>query len=197
MCGLPRSGKSTVAKELEQQGYVRVCPDDIRRTIHGQQFYAPAEPMVWATAETMARALFIGGRNVVIDATNITADHRRRWVMIARDVGAVVDIIMIETPLDVCLARNNGYIETAVIRRMAAQYERPTCGEGQLLAPVPGVGFAVQMCECAGCQLQTDMQRVFDAQSQIPAHLLEPTAYGDGVNAAYADPRLRFTKGSK
>lgn len=197
MCGLPRSGKSTVAKELEQGGYVRVCPDDIRRAIHGQQFYAPAEPMVWATAETMARALFIGGRNVVIDATNVTKARRLRWVMIAREVGADVDIVMIETPKDVCLARNNGYVDAAMIERMAAQYERPICREGQLLAPVPGVGFAVQSCECADCQLQADMQRVFDAQLQVSAHLLEPTAFGDGVNAEHADPRLRFRKNSK
>jgi tRNA uridine 5-carbamoylmethylation protein Kti12 len=27
-CGLPRSGKTTRAKSLQREGWVRVCPDD-------------------------------------------------------------------------------------------------------------------------------------------------------------------------
>lgn len=164
MCGLPRSGKSTVAKQLESGGAVRVCPDDIRLALHGQQMLARAEPFVWAIAETMARALLTGGRDVVIDATNITKRRREPWVWMAREFGTEADIILIETPRSVCLARNNNSMDENVIFRMAAHYERPTCREGTLLTPVPGVGFAVVACDCARCQMDATMQRIAESQ---------------------------------
>lgn len=75
--GLPRSGKSTWARK---QGVPIVNPDSIRLAIHGQPFYAPAEPLVWATAKTMVRALFLAGHNnVILDATNVTKTRRDQW----------------------------------------------------------------------------------------------------------------------
>lgn len=48
MVGLPRSGKSTIARS----GRVPiVSPDAIRLALHGQPFIASAEPTVWATAK--------------------------------------------------------------------------------------------------------------------------------------------------
>ncbi len=46
MCGLPRSGKTILAKRLECEGWVRVCPDDIRMALHGQAFVKEAESSV-------------------------------------------------------------------------------------------------------------------------------------------------------
>ena len=78
MVGLPRSGKTTRALEL---GYPIVCPDAIRLAIHGQAFIPEAEPVVWAHAKIMARALFLAGHNdVTIDATNTTFKRREFWI---------------------------------------------------------------------------------------------------------------------
>lgn len=79
--GLPRSGKSTWAqKSRRQEGAAIVCPDAIRLAIHGQPFIADAEPLVWATAQAMVRALFHAGHDLVIlDATNATAERRKMW----------------------------------------------------------------------------------------------------------------------
>ena len=75
--GLPRSGKSTWAKE---QNVPMVNPDSIRLAIHGQRFYKPAEGFVWATAEAMVRSLFLAGHDkVILDATNTTKARRDRW----------------------------------------------------------------------------------------------------------------------
>jgi predicted kinase len=75
--GLPRSGKSTWAKE---QGHPIVNPDAIRLAIHGQSFIASAEPLVWATAKIMVTALFKAGHEVVIlDATSATRKRRADW----------------------------------------------------------------------------------------------------------------------
>jgi predicted kinase len=55
MCGMPLSGKSTYAKKLQDQGWVRVSLDDIRLALHGEIYKAEAEPLVWESAEIMVR----------------------------------------------------------------------------------------------------------------------------------------------
>lgn len=75
--GLPRSGKSTWAKA---QGHPIVNPDSIRLAMHGQRFYGPAEPLVWATAHLMVDALFRAGHEtVILDACNVSAKRRDEW----------------------------------------------------------------------------------------------------------------------
>lgn len=77
MVGLPRSGKSTWAK---QQGFPIVNPDAIRLALHGKRFIPSAEPTVWATARLMVEALFLAGHEtVIVDATHVTDKRRKIW----------------------------------------------------------------------------------------------------------------------
>lgn len=77
MCGLPRSGKTTRAKSLERECWVRICPDNIRLELHGQPFVKEAESRVWAVARDRARSLLKGDHMVLIDATYLTRQSRR------------------------------------------------------------------------------------------------------------------------
>lgn len=98
-----------------------VNPDSIRLALHGQQFYGPAEPWVWAMARTMVESLFIAGHKIVIlDATNTTRERRKAWI--SRKWSTVWRLI--ETPVDVCLERasGDGPLKEA-IRRMAENWE--------------------------------------------------------------------------
>jgi len=52
---MPLSGKSTYAKMLQDQGWVRVSLDEIRLALHGEIYKAEAEPLVWESAEIMVR----------------------------------------------------------------------------------------------------------------------------------------------
>jgi predicted kinase len=75
--GLPRSGKTTWARTTQ---HPIVNPDSIRLALHGQPYYAGAEPMVWAVAKLMVKALFgAGHKTVVLDATNTTRGRRDAW----------------------------------------------------------------------------------------------------------------------
>ena len=75
--GLPYSGKSTWARS---SCYPMVCPDNIRHALHGQRFEPKAEPMVWAIAKIMVRALFgAGHHSVILDACSHTANRRDDW----------------------------------------------------------------------------------------------------------------------
>lgn len=77
MVGLPRSGKSTKAKQL---GFPIVEPDAIRKVIHGTAWKPNVEPLVWAQAHLMVEALFEAGhKDVILDATNHTVERRKEW----------------------------------------------------------------------------------------------------------------------
>ena len=78
MVGLPRSGKSTVARKL---GYPIVEPDAIRRVLYEQPFDNKNEMLVWGLAKTMVMALFEAGhKDVILDACNHTHERRRVWM---------------------------------------------------------------------------------------------------------------------
>lgn len=127
MVGLPRSGKSTKAKEL---AFPVVNPDSIRLALHGQPFIGLAEPFVWAIAKTMVRALFLSGHdNVILDATNTSKKRRDEW----KSKTWKREFVICATPVDECKMRA---VQTGredllpVIDRMSAEYEEPTPDEG-------------------------------------------------------------------
>jgi tRNA uridine 5-carbamoylmethylation protein Kti12 len=78
MMGLPRSGKSTVSKELAKKlGAPVVNRDAIRLALHGQRYQSEAEPMVKAISLYMIKSLFGAGHETVIyDETNYSRAAR-------------------------------------------------------------------------------------------------------------------------
>ena len=128
MCGLPCSGKSTLIKNrLVNLGYAVVSPDNIRLSLHGQQFCQNAEPFVWATAEVMARSLLMSGNNVVIDATNINRQRRKLWINLAKDFGILPTVYFVNNNVNECLRRNGeiGRMESHIITRMYKNFQIP------------------------------------------------------------------------
>lgn len=104
MIGLPLSGKSTWA--FQQTDYrMVVCPDDYRLALCDREFHPPAEPMIWAAAELSVRAFLKSGHSVLLDATNITASRRRRWVDIAKEFDVGIHAIQMTTSEEECIAR--------------------------------------------------------------------------------------------
>ena len=124
--GLPRSGKSTWAR---QQGVPVVNQDSIRLAIHGQRFYAAAEGFVWAVAETMVRSLFLAGhQTVILDATNVSRKRRDRW----RSKEWETAFKLIDASPALCRRRAEEMGDTEilpVIDRMAGEWEPLGAGE--------------------------------------------------------------------
>ena len=121
MVGLPRSGKSTWARNMmESKGWPIVNPDSIRLSLHGQRFVASAEPFVWAIARVMVESLFTAGHTrVILDATNTVAAHRRQWNGSWRLAHKVID-----TSASECIARaQNDQEIISVIAKMAQEYD--------------------------------------------------------------------------
>jgi predicted kinase len=125
--GLPRSGKSTWAKET---GHPVVNPDSIRLALHGQAYIKSAEGFVWAIAKTMVASLFLAGHDtVVLDATNTTIKRQEDWNEVAGEAGAVVRFKVFYTEPEVCIRRaveaDTDEVLIPVINRMSIAWEHP------------------------------------------------------------------------
>ena len=127
MIGLPRSGKSTKAREL---GFPIVNLDSIRLSLHGQAFLPEAEPWVHLIAKTMVKALFFAGHtHVILDSTNISREHRDEW----KSPKWNREYIHIDTDVKTCIGRARMEGNTtlvAVIRAMDAKYLSVRKAEG-------------------------------------------------------------------
>ena len=147
--GLPRSGKSTwiqkaiaiqQATTIDTEAVV-VSPDAIRRALHGHRFIPEAEEHVWATAYTMARALFFSGHRLVyVDATNTTHRRREPWMQMARKLEVACNLIVFRTDADTCKQRadrQGDYAIIPVIERMLNQWEDPKPEDGWEQLQVP------------------------------------------------------------
>lgn len=128
MVGLPRSGKSTICREVFNNNPI-VSPDAIRIALHGQAFIPTAEQIVWTIAKYMVAALFEAGHDVVVlDDTNTTKQRRdqwkdRRWKRVFHTVNASKELC-IQRALD-----NNDIALADVIEKMHASYEEATVDE--------------------------------------------------------------------
>ena len=129
--GLPYSGKSTWAKSMKVP---IVCPDAIRLAMYGKQYWAPGEKAVWATAYYMIRSLFLAEHRIVIlDACNVSAKRRADWICKDNDVVWITHAKLIDTETEECIRRAIDAERpdmTAIIERMAGNWEYPTIGEG-------------------------------------------------------------------
>ena len=122
--GLPRSGKSTWAK---QQNTPIVNPDSIRLALHGQRFLPEAEAMVWAIAKYMVKSLFLAGHNtVILDATNITISRRNEW----KSKEWIRCFVEIDTSAEECLERAINDIDIQpIIKKMSFDYQKVSIDE--------------------------------------------------------------------
>lgn len=131
MMGLPRSGKSTKARELAHELRAPIVnPDSIRLALHGKRFEVLAEDFVWAIAKTMVRSLFLAGhKTVIVDATNTTRRRRDFWKPGESDEWQTL-IYLVNTDAATCRDRaGDDEVLKDVIHRMAECWESPGVGE--------------------------------------------------------------------
>ena len=110
MCGLPGAGKTTRAKQLEEEHQaVRLTPDEWLAAIHQpgwtredhDRLRDPLEALQWSTAERLLEL----GINVVIDWGLWGRDERDRLRELAKRFGARVEVQFLDPPREVLLER--------------------------------------------------------------------------------------------
>ena len=105
LCGLAGAGKTTLARELEAEGAVRLCPDEwlvaLGFDIYDKEARVAVESLQWE----LAQVLVLRGLTVV-DECGVwqrgERDLRRSW---ARGHGVAVELRFLDAPVEVLTAR--------------------------------------------------------------------------------------------
>lgn len=115
--GLPGSGKSTFARQLEAAGYIRCEADEFMVDADGNYAFDPARlPSCHAACQKKARLALFQGRNVVVANT-----FTRRWEIapysdLAQEFGVPLTVITVEG--------NHGSVHSVPDAAIAAMKER-------------------------------------------------------------------------
>jgi predicted kinase len=136
---LPSAGKTTRARAWVAEdpiNRVRINRDDTRMMIFGD--YVPGadrEETITVAQDAQIFAMLSGGKDVIVDDTNLNSRFFKAKLRLAQKAGAEVEVMDIETPLETCLTWNETRekrVDPDVIRSFASRYLR-----GGRLPPVP------------------------------------------------------------
>lgn len=142
VCGLPGSGKTTRAKNLESRfGAVRFCPDDwlfdLGLDLYDEDRRSKIEALQWKLGQTFLNK----GVSVVIEWGTWSRAERDILRLGARVVGADVELHFLSAPVDVLYERirRRGLEDPPINRqdllRWAEIFQEPTEEEMKLFDP--------------------------------------------------------------
>lgn len=128
--GLPASGKSTIARgycHASAAPTIRLNRDDIRRSMFdGEGILAwKDEELISHFQKAQAVVALKAGRNVIVDDMNLRKKYVREWNEFAIQRGAEFATQDVNTPVDVCVARDSArerQVGERVIRDIAKRF---------------------------------------------------------------------------
>ena len=133
LCGLPGSGKTTRAKELESKlNAVHFCPDhwmdDLALDLYDEASRARIEALQWK----LSQQLLLLGLTVIIDWGTWGRSERDALRTGARALGAAVELHFLQAPADVLLkrlqsrGRENPPITSEALLKWLELFQTPT-----------------------------------------------------------------------
>lgn len=137
MVGLPASGKSTYAKELALKENANIhSSDSIREELFGDINNQDNNDKVFAELNRRIREDSKNGKNVILDATNISSKRRMTFLqqeLRMRYINCEKICVFIATPYEQCLSQNklrDRVVPEHVIKKMYLNMEIPAYFEG-------------------------------------------------------------------
>jgi len=142
VCGLPGSGKTTRAKQLESRfNAVRFCPDewlsDLGLDVYNEVRRGRIETLQWKLGQT----LLTRGVSVIIEWGTWSRAERDTLRLGARAVGAEVELHYLTAPIDVLYTRvrrrgiESPPINREDVLRWSEVFQEPTAEEMDLFDP--------------------------------------------------------------
>lgn len=136
VCGLPGSGKTTLAVALESKlQAIRFSPDDwldaLSINLHREDMRAKVEALQWK----FAQQLLVRGLTVIIEWGTWARSERDTLRLSARALGAAVELHYVSAPVNVLFerlqrrGRENPPIERDSMSRWAEIFQAPTSEE--------------------------------------------------------------------
>jgi predicted kinase len=117
LVGPPGSGKTTWARRAGR-GAVHISQDDLIDAITPDGFDHIYRRIYRAAEDAVARAALAAGHTVIVDRTNRTRAHRRRWLRIAGETGCPSIAVVMTASEALCRQRN---AERSGARRVSAE----------------------------------------------------------------------------
>jgi predicted kinase len=149
VCGLPGSGKTTLAKALESKlRAVRFSPDEWMDALSIDLYDEDARARIEALQWKLAQELLLLGLTVIIEWGTWGRSERDTLRLGARALGAAVELHYIAAPVDVLFERiqrrgmENPPIERATLSRWFEIFQAPTPDEMALFDPPLITGFS-------------------------------------------------------
>lgn len=143
MCGLPASGKSTLAAKIAKKlGAEIVSSDDVRDEMFGLptvsssiRYKKDNHAEVFKEVNWRVLQYVLAEKDVIVDATNYKRWNREN-IIYGLPVDTDVRCIFVDTPLATCIERNSKrensmrIVPQDVIEHMCASFENPVYYEG-------------------------------------------------------------------
>jgi predicted kinase len=119
--GIVASGKSTRRNHYLREGFYCVSRDDVRQSLRGSHYQftnKDDEDLVTIVTQTTFNSLFLAGKNIVVDATNLKVKSIKSFIdyVLHNTTSSEVEFILdeIDTPLPICQDRNSLRPKTAI-----------------------------------------------------------------------------------
>lgn len=178
--GLPASGKTTYAKKLVDQGWVRVNKDDLRAMLHNSKFSKANEGYVLSLRDEIIISSLVQGKNVVVDDTNLDPKHVNQFESIASEFDADFKIKFFDTDVKECVKRNNlrdKPVPDKVIYTMYDRYIKP---------PAQVITYDDDKEECIIVDIDGTLAHIADGRSPYDASRAMNDSLDDAVSVITA-----------
>lgn len=133
LVGIPASGKSTYAKELEEKGYRIHSSDEIRKELTGDENTQVVNEKVFQVLHKRIKSDLEQGISCVYDATNISMKRRIAFLKEIKKYDSHKKCVLFMIPIEICKERNQNRkrkVPDYKFDKMLRQFQCPHFYEG-------------------------------------------------------------------